>query len=33
MGLSRPIAQDAVRHRLMHVAILKNLLVQIVAAK
>ena len=31
--LSRPIAQDTVKHRLMHVAILKNILVRSVAAK
>ena len=31
--LPRPIAQDAVKHRPMHVAIPKNFLVQSVAAK
>ena len=31
--LSRPIAHDAVKHRPMHVAIPKNLLVRSVAAK
>ena len=33
MGLSGPIAQDAVTHCPMHVAIPKNLLVRRVAAK
>ena len=33
MDLSRPIAQDAVMHRPMHVVIPKNLLVRSLAAK